>query len=594
MASLAEQSGALVAHSKTLLNAELKRICKDEGKVQSGNKAQLQARVIALIDEAVRDGNADAFNRLRHRIHNRGEPPPASNAMTGPPVVPNNAALGNATSYTALPQRPPNVYNGWQQQSYGCGSLMIFKPSPFYDISDLLLKDIVLEALPGSRNTIQRTLSLPLELGLRMKQDPSLRLLLFGCVDQPLAAYSLHDVAFPAQFEVRINEDEVKSNYKGLKNKPGSTRPADLTNYVRKTPATYRNTLKFTYALTQKRYTLYVYLVKKHSVQELSKRITQHNVITKQSVLDEMKRKANDPDIEVGSINMGLKDPVSTLRIQIPCRSTLCSHLQCFDAESFLQLQEQAPTWLCPICNKTVSFEALAVDEYVQEILQNVPKTTDQVKIDPMGKWSFGDDASMPTPKQSGSTPSHNISQYDSDDDLIDVTNDRVTTIKTEAGNTPVSMSQTPPLSSREASSAPRTGSKRKSEVIDLTLSDDDEEPVRPTKKVSYTSTPSSLPNVPQRYPPPSYGGAPSIPLHRTLPSPRPPPPPPVSFHLPRIHPPQYLASPSPQSYQHNVPFASPPRPPQPPQPPQTPPLRRPSYTGNGTAAYPAYLGSSP
>jgi len=76
-----------------------------------------------------------------------------------------------------------------------------------------------------------------------------------------------------------------------------------------------------------------------------------------------VRKKANDPDIVVGSSLMSLKDPISTLRIAIPVRSTICTHNQCFDAESFLQLQEQAPTWQCPICNKTISFEGLAVDE---------------------------------------------------------------------------------------------------------------------------------------------------------------------------------------------------------------------------------------
>jgi hypothetical protein len=51
---------------------------------------------------------------------------------------------------------------------------------------------------------------------------------------------------------VRINGDEVKANYKGLKNKPGSTRPADITDQVRTSPANYRNNLVVTYALTQK------------------------------------------------------------------------------------------------------------------------------------------------------------------------------------------------------------------------------------------------------------------------------------------------------------------------------------------------------
>lgn len=75
--------------------------------------------------------------------------------------------------------------------------------------------------------------------------------------------------------------------------------------------------------------------------------------------------RASDPDIVVGSSVMSLKDPVSYMRIAVPCRSDICSHHQCFDAASFLQLQEQAPTWTCPICNKVVSFEGLVVDQYV-------------------------------------------------------------------------------------------------------------------------------------------------------------------------------------------------------------------------------------
>lgn len=75
--------------------------------------------------------------------------------------------------------------------------------------------------------------------------------------------------------------------------------------------------------------------------------------------------KAEDSDIVATSCIMSLKCPLSTLRIGIPCRSTVCSHNQCFDATSFLQLQEQAPTWTCPVCSKLVNFGDLEVDLYV-------------------------------------------------------------------------------------------------------------------------------------------------------------------------------------------------------------------------------------
>jgi E3 SUMO-protein ligase PIAS1 len=76
--------------------------------------------------------------------------------------------------------------------------------------------------------------------------------LLFGALEQPLSSFTRLDIAFPSQIEVRINNDEVKANYKGLKNKPGSTRPVDITPNLRITPANSRNTMVVTYALTQK------------------------------------------------------------------------------------------------------------------------------------------------------------------------------------------------------------------------------------------------------------------------------------------------------------------------------------------------------
>lgn len=107
-------------------------------------------------------------------------------------------------------------------------------------------------ASPSHRQNCSRNLILNDAICSRLKSDLTLRLLLFSAVEQPLAPYTRLDVAFPSQIEVRINGDEVKANYKGLKNKPGSTRPVDITSFVRTSPANYRNNLVVTYALTQK------------------------------------------------------------------------------------------------------------------------------------------------------------------------------------------------------------------------------------------------------------------------------------------------------------------------------------------------------
>lgn len=77
--------------------------------------------------------------------------------------------------------------------------------------------------------------------------NKSYRVMIFCASD---ASESQH-VTFPHQSELKVNSDEVKANLRGLKNKPGSTRPVDITHLLRLRPL-YVNTIEFTYALTYK------------------------------------------------------------------------------------------------------------------------------------------------------------------------------------------------------------------------------------------------------------------------------------------------------------------------------------------------------
>lgn len=83
-----------------------------------------------------------------------------------------------------------------------------------------------------------------------MKTDSSLRVMLYCAAKSDMNNYA-HDVAFPSQLEVKIGDNQVTGNFKGLKNKPGSTRPVDITGYLSKQPNKINN-LVTTYALTQK------------------------------------------------------------------------------------------------------------------------------------------------------------------------------------------------------------------------------------------------------------------------------------------------------------------------------------------------------
>ncbi|KAF2446236.1 E3 SUMO-protein ligase PIAS1 [Karstenula rhodostoma CBS 690.94] len=560
--SLQQMAPTLITRSKTLLNKDLQKICRAEGVATSGVKSQLQARVTDLINKSVVNNDHALFNRLQHHISN-GPGAPAADYGSYPP----RSATASSPN---MPSGRASMANGYQQPNFGSYQTpatparpqYFFKESPFFEIREMLLNNITLDTSPSHRQSVNKNLMLNESQSARLHSDSTLRVLLFCAVEQPLAPFTRLDIAFPSQIEVRVNLDEVKANYKGLKNKPGSTRPVDITDLLRTTPANYRNSIGITYALTQKKYNVFIYMVRKHSVEDLVKRIKNRSVITKESVLREMRKKAEDPDIEVGKTTMSLKDPISTLKINTPCRSTVCTHNRCFDGESFLQLQEQAPTWTCPICNKIISFEALAVDEYVQDILENVPRNTDQVNVMPDGQWINEQEPSAVKRQSNGNGNGYGYGYDDDDDDgddseeeLVEIPDYRVTAIKSEAVPTPQSLPsiRTPPAPSREASSAPRTGSKRGSEVIDLTLSDDDEP--RP-KKVAY-STPNSVPDRMRQYQVHSY----TVPRQESV---RMDPPPAHSRH-------SFSGYRDPQSHSpHTI------------------------YPGQGTSAYPAYIDSSP
>jgi E3 SUMO-protein ligase PIAS1 len=127
-----------------------------------------------------------------------------------------------------------------------------------------------------------------------------------------------------------------------------------------------------------------IFVVKTVPVADLVKKLETGKRFSKESVIRESKfdnvactkptliphfllvvTKAQDPDIVATSTILSLKCPLSASRINLPCRSSSCQHTQCFDATSYMQLQEQGPTWSCPICSKSAPFESLAVDEYV-------------------------------------------------------------------------------------------------------------------------------------------------------------------------------------------------------------------------------------
>lgn len=54
--------------------------------------------------------------------------------------------------------------------------------------------------------------------------------------------------------------------------------------------------------------------------------------------------------VEQTAIKISLKCPITFKRISLPARGHDCKHVQCFDLESYLQLNCERGAWRCPVC----------------------------------------------------------------------------------------------------------------------------------------------------------------------------------------------------------------------------------------------------
>ncbi|PYH48299.1 uncharacterized protein BP01DRAFT_371857 [Aspergillus saccharolyticus JOP 1030-1] len=447
-----------VALVKTLTNAQLKDILRNEGLAVSGVKASLQIRIIDHIDRLREGGNIDKYDSMKKFIYHT-----AHRSMPAP----------------IIPQ--PSSNQQYQQPSASQSLPTQHRSSP---MSMTVPSHVITPVREHTRDSVELKVVFTPRVASKLLADPNLRVMVFCAADTGLNQYTKSDIAFPHQVELKANLDEVKANLRGLKNKPGTTRPADITNYMRR-KAGYQNTVVLTFALTQKRFFVLVNLVQRHPVEELVTELKRRKTISKEQVLREMRSKADDTEIVATSSVMSLKCPLSHTRIAVPCRSVICTHNQCFDASSFLQLQEQAPQWLCPVCSKATSFESLQIDQYVDDILQTTPLDVEQVIIEPDGKWS---NPSFEGMKKAGqSTPTTN-----DDDDLIEIQEPGMVPIKQESLPAVNLTLQQTPHQSREhstvSSTVPYVNKRPVAQVIDLTGSDnddgvDDDLPVRPTKR---------------------------------------------------------------------------------------------------------------
>ncbi|XP_059406297.1 E3 SUMO-protein ligase PIAS2-like isoform X2 [Carassius carassius] len=235
--------------------------------------------------------------------------------------------------------------------------------------------------------------------------------------------------------------------------RPG--RPLNITSLVRLSSAV-PNQIVVTWAPEiGKTYSMSVYLVRQLTSPLLLQRLRMKGIRNPDHSRALIKEKLTaDPDSEIAttSLRVSLMCPLGKMRLTVPCRAVTCSHLQCFDAALYLQMNEKKPTWICPVCDKKAAYESLIIDGLFMEILNDCTDV-DEIKFQEDGTW-----CPMRPKKETLKVSSPCMPKIDC--------------------AVPVRQSAVVP--------PPETSSTKKGDIIDLTLessSDDEEDSDPPLKK---------------------------------------------------------------------------------------------------------------
>jgi len=204
------------------------------------------------------------------------------------------------------------------------------------------------------------------------------------------------DDNFPASICIKVNgrlqtlPNPIPSNKPGVDPKR-PPKPINITHLC-KLSSTVPNYINVTWAVeVGSGYTISVYYVEKLSssdlMDELKQKGKRHADYTRAVIKDKLSDKDNE--IATTSCKVTLACPLGKMRMTFPCRASTCDHLQCFDAQLYLMMNEKKPKWVCPVCNKSAYYENLLIDGYFSEVLNSkkLPRGEHEIVLQSDASW---------------------------------------------------------------------------------------------------------------------------------------------------------------------------------------------------------------
>ncbi|XP_074115541.1 E3 SUMO-protein ligase Su(var)2-10 [Cotesia typhae] len=349
------------------------------------------------------------------------ELPPAHQASMPQSQVTRSATAYQPTTYNNVTAQRSNtsVYQPYpypskvlpptlqiqQSSQYPIHPDVRLKKLPFYDLSGELLKPsslmpqgsiriqentFLFHLTPQQANDIAN--SRDCRAGSRM--DYTVQVQMRFCLQETSCEQEDY---FPPGVGVKVNgkicplPNPIPTNKSGVEPKR-PPRPVNISPLVKLSP-TVGNQIQITWSADYgRRYAVAVYLVRKLTSSELLNRLktkgARHSDYTRGLIKEKLNEDA-DSEIATTSLRVSLACPLGKMRMSTPCRSSTCSHLQCFDASLFLQMNERKPTWNCPVCDKPALYDNLVIDGYFQEVLLSNKLLADvnEIQLLQDGSW---------------------------------------------------------------------------------------------------------------------------------------------------------------------------------------------------------------
>jgi len=164
----------------------------------------------------------------------------------------------------------------------------------------------------------------------------------------------------------------------------------DLTDSIK--PGSNVNSITLTWIPDYKTYGVAVYFIQIPVINSTIVDDFQNKIkdISKKTIKEMIEKIEINSDLPGVKYCISLNCPVTKMRITLPVTSVNCNHLQCFDARTYILLNESNPKWKCPVCQKPCKLDDLQIQNYLWEILKSpdLPDDANNIEILHDGTWS--------------------------------------------------------------------------------------------------------------------------------------------------------------------------------------------------------------